>query len=69
MKSMDSCEYIWEAGVGFSQSPPLNYMHDLNRWKIISFTESFLKDFLCCHVFHQRVQILSALCKKYIHNI
>lgn len=32
MQSLDSCEYIWEAGVGFAQSPPLNYIHDLNRW-------------------------------------
>lgn len=32
MQSLDSCEYIWEAGVGFAQSPPLNYLHDLNRW-------------------------------------
>ena len=32
MQSIDSCEYIWEAGVGFAQSPPLNYIHDLNRW-------------------------------------
>ena len=31
IRSMDSCEYIWEAGVGFAQSPPLNYHHDLNR--------------------------------------
>lgn len=31
MQSIDSCEYIWEAGVGFAQSPPLNYIHDLNR--------------------------------------
>ncbi|MGH0145451.1 UNVERIFIED_CONTAM: hypothetical protein FKN15_059883 [Acipenser sinensis] len=30
--SIDSCEYIWEAGVGFAHSPPLNYIHDLNRW-------------------------------------
>uniref|UniRef100_A0A8C9YT17 HID1 domain containing n=1 Tax=Sander lucioperca TaxID=283035 RepID=A0A8C9YT17_SANLU len=32
MQSIDSCEYIWEAGVGFAQSPPLNYIHDLNRF-------------------------------------
>lgn len=31
IKSIDSCEYIWEAGVGFAQSPPFNYVHDLNR--------------------------------------
>lgn len=32
IRAIDSCEYIWEAGVGFAQAPPLNYVHDLNRW-------------------------------------
>ena len=36
VRSIDSCEYIWEAGVGFAQSPPLNYVHDLNRWNLSS---------------------------------
>ncbi|XP_017293557.1 protein HID1b [Kryptolebias marmoratus] len=35
MRSIDSCEYIWEAGVGFAQSPPLNYVHDLNRTELL----------------------------------
>ncbi|XP_017316520.1 protein HID1 isoform X1 [Ictalurus punctatus] len=35
MQSLDSCEYIWEAGVGFAQSPPLNYIHDLNRTELL----------------------------------
>ncbi|XP_005801514.1 protein HID1-like [Xiphophorus maculatus] len=35
MQSLDSCEYIWEAGVGFAQSPPLNYIHDLNRAELL----------------------------------
>ncbi|XP_069016087.1 protein HID1b [Embiotoca jacksoni] len=35
MRSMDSCEYIWEAGVGFAQAPPLNYVHDLNRTELL----------------------------------
>ncbi|XP_040885463.1 protein HID1b [Toxotes jaculatrix] len=35
VRSIDSCEYIWEAGVGFSQSPPLNYVHDLNRTELM----------------------------------
>ncbi|XP_076008299.1 protein HID1b [Genypterus blacodes] len=35
MQSMDSCEYIWEAGVGFAQSPPLNYIHDINRTELL----------------------------------
>uniref|UniRef100_A0A8D3DNF5 HID1 domain containing n=1 Tax=Scophthalmus maximus TaxID=52904 RepID=A0A8D3DNF5_SCOMX len=33
--SIDSCEYIWEAGVGFAQSPPLNFVHDLNRTELL----------------------------------
>ncbi|XP_023672323.1 protein HID1-like isoform X2 [Paramormyrops kingsleyae] len=32
---LDSCEYIWEAGVGFAQSPPLDYVHDLNRTELL----------------------------------
>ncbi|MBN3307618.1 HID1 protein, partial [Amia calva] len=35
IQSIDSCEYIWEAGVGFAQSPPLNYIHDLNRTELL----------------------------------
>ncbi|XP_029945643.1 protein HID1-like isoform X1 [Salarias fasciatus] len=35
MQSIDSCEYIWESGVGFEQSPPLNYIHDLNRSELL----------------------------------
>ncbi|XP_029382860.1 protein HID1b isoform X2 [Echeneis naucrates] len=35
VRSMDSCEYIWEAGVGFAQSPPLNYIHDVNRTELL----------------------------------
>ncbi|CAB1350099.1 unnamed protein product [Coregonus sp. 'balchen'] len=38
MQTIDSCEYIWEAGVGFAQSPPLNYIHDLNRHALPLFT-------------------------------
>ncbi|TSK87570.1 Protein HID1 [Bagarius yarrelli] len=38
MQSLDSCEYIWEAGVGFAQSPPLNYIHDMNRHALPLFT-------------------------------
>ncbi|XP_054624853.1 protein HID1b [Dunckerocampus dactyliophorus] len=32
---IDSCEYIWEAGVGFAQSPPLNSAHDSNRVELL----------------------------------
>uniref|UniRef100_A0A1A7Y216 HID1 domain containing n=1 Tax=Iconisemion striatum TaxID=60296 RepID=A0A1A7Y216_9TELE len=35
MRSIDSCELIWEAGVGFAQSPPPNYVHDLNRTELL----------------------------------
>ncbi|KAM6898381.1 protein HID1b isoform 2-T2 [Lycodopsis pacificus] len=35
IRSIDSCEYIWEAGVGFAHSPPLNYVHDLNRTELL----------------------------------
>ncbi|XP_028332119.1 protein HID1-like isoform X2 [Gouania willdenowi] len=35
IRSIDSCEFIWEAGVGFAQSPPLNYVHDLNRVELL----------------------------------
>lgn len=35
MGSIDSCEYIWEAGVGFAHSPPLSVSHDNNRSEII----------------------------------
>lgn len=31
IQSMDSCEFIWEAGVGFAQTPPLNHTYDSNR--------------------------------------
>lgn len=31
VQSIDSCEFIWEAGVGFAQAPPLNHTHDSNR--------------------------------------
>lgn len=33
--SIDSCEFIWEAGVGFAHSPPVNYTHDLNRTELL----------------------------------
>uniref|UniRef100_A0A3Q2YC67 HID1 domain containing n=1 Tax=Hippocampus comes TaxID=109280 RepID=A0A3Q2YC67_HIPCM len=33
--AVDSCELIWEAGVGFSQSPPLNSSHDRNRAELL----------------------------------
>ncbi|MED6245026.1 cell wall biogenesis protein [Ataeniobius toweri] len=35
MRSIDSCEYIWESGVGFAQSPSPNYIHDRNRTELL----------------------------------
>lgn len=35
IQSIDSCEFIWEAGVGFAQTPPLNYSHDSNRTELL----------------------------------
>uniref|UniRef100_A0A8D1D3H1 HID1 domain containing n=2 Tax=Sus scrofa TaxID=9823 RepID=A0A8D1D3H1_PIG len=33
--SLDSCEYIWEAGVGFAHSPQPSYIHDMNRMELL----------------------------------
>ncbi|KAF5306255.1 hypothetical protein FQA39_LY08953 [Lamprigera yunnana] len=33
--AIDSCEYIWEAGVGFSHCPPRNSIFDSNRTELI----------------------------------
>uniref|UniRef100_A0A671KLG0 Protein HID1-like n=1 Tax=Sinocyclocheilus anshuiensis TaxID=1608454 RepID=A0A671KLG0_9TELE len=35
IQSIDSCEFIWEAGVGFAQTPPLNHTHDSNRTELL----------------------------------
>uniref|UniRef100_A0A8C4R5V2 HID1 domain containing b n=1 Tax=Eptatretus burgeri TaxID=7764 RepID=A0A8C4R5V2_EPTBU len=35
VSAVDSCEYIWEAGVGFAHSPPHNYLHDSNRTELL----------------------------------
>ncbi|XP_059804996.1 protein HID1 isoform X1 [Hypanus sabinus] len=35
LHSIDSCEYIWEAGVGFAHSPPHSHGHDLNRTELL----------------------------------
>ncbi|XP_013077027.2 protein HID1-like [Biomphalaria glabrata] len=35
MGTIDSCEYIWEAGVGFAHSPPHNSFHDQNRTELL----------------------------------
>ncbi|XP_003961150.1 protein HID1b isoform X2 [Takifugu rubripes] len=34
-QAIDSCEYIWEAGVGFAHSPPYNHVHDTNRTELL----------------------------------
>ncbi|XP_061425944.1 protein HID1-like isoform X2 [Lethenteron reissneri] len=33
---LDSCEFIWEAGVGVNISPPQSYVHDTNRLEILN---------------------------------
>ncbi|KAK4468924.1 hypothetical protein MN116_007590 [Schistosoma mekongi] len=35
MHTIDSCEYIWQSGVGFAQAPTVNAMHDSNRTEIL----------------------------------
>ena len=35
LSAIDSCEYIWEAGVGFAQSPPKNTQLDSNRTELL----------------------------------
>ncbi|XP_058457663.1 protein HID1 [Malaya genurostris] len=35
LNSIDSCEYIWEAGVGFAQSPPRNGPMDSRRTELL----------------------------------
>ena len=35
MATIDSCEYIWEAGVGFAHSPPHNMIFDQHRTEIL----------------------------------
>ncbi|XP_043086995.1 protein HID1b isoform X2 [Puntigrus tetrazona] len=35
IQSIDSCEFIWEAGVGFAQTPPLSHTHDSNRAELL----------------------------------
>ncbi|VDO95659.1 unnamed protein product [Soboliphyme baturini] len=35
LHSIDSCEYIWEAGVGFATSPPHYPQHDSHRVEIL----------------------------------
>ncbi|XP_020611315.1 protein HID1-like [Orbicella faveolata] len=35
LSSIDSCEYIWEAGVGFATSPPSNPQFDCTRTELL----------------------------------
>jgi len=35
MSTIDSCEYIWEAGVGFTHSPTTAASYDRNRCEIL----------------------------------
>ncbi|XP_078736698.1 protein HID1 isoform X2 [Lampetra fluviatilis] len=34
-QGIDSCEFIWEAGVGFAVSPPASAQHDANRTELL----------------------------------
>ncbi|KAL7989457.1 hypothetical protein Chor_012123 [Crotalus horridus] len=45
--AIDSCEYIWEAGVGFAHSPSPNFSHDLNRHALPLFTS--LLNIVCAY--------------------
>ncbi|XP_046403862.1 protein HID1 [Ischnura elegans] len=35
LQNLDSCEYIWESGVGFASSPPRLAQHDANRTELL----------------------------------
>lgn len=35
LQNIDSCEFIWEAGVGFASTPSHNAQHDLNRTELL----------------------------------
>lgn len=35
LQAIDSCEYIWEAGVGFAHSPPHYPTHDSARTELL----------------------------------
>lgn len=35
LSSIDSCEYIWEAGVGYGTKPVQNAQYDQNRTEIL----------------------------------
>ncbi|XP_019873698.1 protein HID1 [Aethina tumida] len=35
LSAIDSCEYIWEAGVGFAHSPPRNPTYDAHRTELL----------------------------------
>lgn len=35
LANIDSCEYIWEAGVGFAHSPPKNSHMELRRTELL----------------------------------
>jgi hypothetical protein len=35
LSALDSCEYIWQSGVGFTMKPTVNATHDANRTEIL----------------------------------
>lgn len=60
--SIDTCEYIWEAGVGFSHPTTHNAQHDYNRIEILkllltSFSETVYLPPLPEHHFQQNMWI------------
>lgn len=60
--SIDTCEYIWEAGVGFSHPSPHNVQHDYNRIEILkllltAFSETVFLPPLAEHHFQQNMWI------------
>ncbi|KRY56134.1 Protein HID1 [Trichinella britovi] len=44
LKSIDSCEYIWEAGIGFAISPPHNPQYDCHRTELLRLLLTCLSD-------------------------
>ncbi|KRX76888.1 Protein HID1 [Trichinella sp. T6] len=44
LKTIDSCEYIWEAGIGFAISPPHNPQYDCNRTELLRLLLTCLSD-------------------------
>lgn len=35
LSALDSCEYIWQTGVGFATKTPINVIYDANRTELL----------------------------------